>query len=329
MQFTPLSFDQMIEQSQDQALLRSRLETLQVNVGKRCNMACLHCHVEAGPKRTEEMSSETADLVIELLQLAPCFRTLDLTGGAPELNPHFRRLVKAASALGCRVIDRCNLSILFEPQQHDLANFLAEQEVEITASLPCYLEDNVEQQRGKGSFSRSIEGLRLLNQHGYGQEGGELILNLVYNPIGAMLPPSQSGLEEAYRRELWSRYQIKFNHLLTITNMPIKRFGEQLSRRGDLGAYYSLLFEHFNPQTLQGLMCKSLISVGWDGQLYDCDFNQMLELPLGFVKELSDLVDLARISPLDRLLDHAQITTGDHCFGCTAGAGSSCGGALS
>lgn len=323
------SFQERVYGALGGSLTRGALSTLQVNLGKRCNMACLHCHVEAGPNRAEEMSSERVDEVLTLLRLSPQLMTLDLTGGAPELNPHFKRLVRGARSLGRRVIDRCNLSILLEPESVGLAEFLAEQAVEVVASLPCYLEENVESQRGKGSFSKSLEGLRLLNSLGYGQGGTGLTLNLVYNPTGPSLPPAQEGLQAAYQRELKNRYNIEFNHLFTITNMPIKRFGDQLTRRGEREAYQTLLTESFNASNLSSLMCRELISVSWDGKLYDCDFNQMLELPLSAApQDLSDLVTLALSGSLSTLTQ-SPIATGAHCFGCTAGAGSSCGGSLS
>ena len=324
-----LSFNERVQEAQGALVNRAPLHTLQVNLGKRCNMACLHCHVEAGPNRTEEMSAETVDEVIALLERAPQLTTLDLTGGAPELNPHFRRLVKRATTLGRRVIDRCNLTILSEPDQEDLAEFLAAHRVEVVASLPCYLEENVTLQRGKGSFERSVMGLRRLNELGYGVEGSGLTLNLVYNPVGPSLPPAQVGLEEAYHRELEARYGVRFNHLLTITNMPIKRFKHQLKREERLEGYQALLEESFNAATLPGLMCRELVSVGWDGQLYDCDFNQMLELPLAAApKTLSALLTLTANTGLSAL-EGCEVKTAAHCFGCTAGAGSSCGGALS
>jgi len=305
---------------------RATPATLQVNLGKRCNMACLHCHVEAGPKRTEEMGAETAAQVVALLTRAPALTTLDLTGGAPELNAHFRDLVRAARALGRRVIDRCNLTVLLEPGHEDLAAFLAAQGVEVVASLPCYLEDNVERQRGKGAFAQSVEALRRLNALGYGREGSPLTLNLVYNPLGPALPPAQEGLEVAYKRELRARYGVEFSRLLTLTNMPIKRFADQLARLGRHEEYMRLLVDSFNPATLEGLMCRDHLSVSWDGRLFDCDFNQMLELPLGAApRRLDDL--LAAPAPLAALAA-APVATGAHCFGCAAGAGSSCGGAL-
>ncbi len=324
-----ISFNDRASKAIGAPLTRSTLTTLQVNLGKRCNMACLHCHVEAGPKRTEEMSVEHIDDILELLSLSPQISTLDVTGGAPELHPHFKRLVSGARDLGRRVIDRCNLSILLEPGQEDLAHFLAEQRVEVVASLPCYLEANVERQRGKGSFSKSVEGLLILNALGYGLPESGLILNLVYNPTGPSLPPPQPALEEAYHQQLKTRFGIEFNYLFTITNMPIKRFQTQLQHNGELERYQALLIDHFNSATLEGLMCRELLSVSWDGRLYDCDFNQMLELPLGAAPQnLSALLELARSQSLQHI-EGAKIHTASHCFGCTAGAGSSCGGALS
>jgi radical SAM/Cys-rich protein len=299
-----------------------RITTLQVNVGKTCNQACHHCHVDAGPSRTETMSQETADLVIGLLQRHPQLETLDITGGAPEIHAVFRRLVRAGRSLGRSVIDRCNLTVLLEEPQKDLAEFLAEHKVVISASLPCYLEENVDRQRGSGAYAKSIAALKLLNSLGYGKDGGGLELNLVYNPIGPSLPPAQAALEADYKAQLFKRHGIVFNHLLTITNMPISRFRDDLLRRGALDTYMQKLASAFNPEAAQGVMCRSLISVGWDGTLYDCDFNQMLELGL------TD-AELGHISKFDLAqLEARAIQTGDHCLGCTAGAGSSCSGAL-
>jgi len=319
------SFDASLRASGAGPLRRGRVTTLQVNVGKLCNMACHHCHVEAGPKRTEMMSSEVAARIIQLLVRNPGIEVVDLTGGAPELNPSFRWLVAEARRLGRRVIDRCNLTVLFEPGMEDLARFLAEHQVEVVASLPCYQRENVEKQRGKGAFDKSIEALRLLNRLGYGRAGSGLVLDLVYNPVGPSLPPVQAGLEAAYKRELGQLFGIEFSHLLTITNMPIKRFAHLLERTGQHEAYMSLLVNHFNAATVPGLMCRSLVSVGWDGRLYDCDFNQMLEIPLGCGTGMPRTV-----WTLDSVeaLEGARVATADHCYGCTAGAGSSCGGAL-
>jgi radical SAM/Cys-rich protein len=299
---------------------RSQLRVLQVNVGKLCNQACHHCHVDAGPKRTEIMTRETAEEVIAgIRRLRPV--VADITGGAPELNPSFEYLVTEARRLGCHVIDRCNLTVLFVPGKQHLPEFLAEHGVEVVASLPCYLEENVDLQRGRGVFERSIAALRLLNGLGYGSEGSGLLLNLVYNPVGPYLPPPQETLEADYRRELQARFAVRFNRLYTITNMPISRFAHFLRRSGEYERYMELLANAFNPATVAGLMCRDTVSVGWDGRLYDCDFNQMLDLPLA--APCRHVRDLAA----ERLPD-APIALGDHCFGCTAGAGSSCGGTV-
>jgi radical SAM/Cys-rich protein len=306
------------------SLRRERTTTLQVNVGKLCNQACHHCHVEAGPKRTERMTEATADRVLALLAASPDVEAIDLTGGAPELNASFRMLVREARRLGRRVIDRCNLTVLFEPGQEELPEFLAAERVAVVASLPCYTPDNVERQRGQGVFDKSIHALRRLNALGYARPGTGLTLDLVYNPVGAFLPPPQAELEARYRDELERGFGIGFDRLLTITNMPIKRFAEMLARDEAAAAYLSLLVNHFNPATVDGLMCRSLVSVGWDGRFYDCDFNQMLELPLGGASAPRTIWD---VDTLDALGGRA-IATARHCFGCTAGAGSSCGGTL-
>jgi radical SAM/Cys-rich protein len=300
-------------------LRRAQTTTLQINVGKLCNQACHHCHVEAGPKRTEIMSRAVAARAIDLLATCPQVATVDLTGGAPELNPSFRWLVEQARRLGRRVIDRCNLTILLEPGLEDLAEFLAAHDVEIVASLPCYSESNVEEQRGHGVFAKSIAALRRLNELGYGR--GAHALHLVYNPNGAFLPPAQAALEARYKAELAERFEATFDHLYTITNVPIARYADYLDARGKYDEYMSLLVAHVNPATVPGLMCRSLVSVGWDGQIYDCDFNQMLELPLGGAR--TTLFDIESLELEDR-----SIATGSHCFACTAGAGSSCGGSL-
>jgi len=305
------------------ALVRGPTTTLQVNVGKLCNQACHHCHVEAGPKRTEIMPPEVFDAVLALLARSPELTTVDITGGAPELTPGFRHLVAGARRLGRHVIDRCNLTVLFEPGMEDLAPFLADHEVEIVASLPCYGPDNVDAQRGKGVFDRSIRALQLLNRLGYGGGRPELPLHLVYNPLGPSLPPPQDVLEKDYQRELDERFGVRFDRLYTITNMPIRRFADQLRRSGRDEAYMSLLVSHFNPATVEGLMCRSLLSVGWQGQLHDCDFNQMLEMPLGAGGQtIFDLESVAELAG-------RPVATGNHCYACTAGSGSSCGGALS
>ncbi|MBA3459574.1 MAG: arsenosugar biosynthesis radical SAM protein ArsS [Deltaproteobacteria bacterium] len=300
-------------------LRRGATTTLQVNVGKLCNQACHHCHVEAGPLRTEIMSDEVASRIVEIVERSPGIATVDFTGGAPELNPHFTWLVDEVRRLGRHVIDRCNLTVLFEPGKEHLAEFLAEREVEIIASMPCYSERNVEEQRGHGVFAKSIAGLRRLNALGYGTDGPRT-LNLVYNPNGAFLPPSQVPLEARYKAELAANFQVTFDRLFTITNLPIARYADYLDSQGLFDQYMSLLVTHFNPQAVTGVMCRSLISVGWDGTLYDCDFNQMLDIPL---KSARSIFELASVD-----LEGEGIATGAHCFGCTAGAGSSCGGSI-
>ena len=318
----PLSFERTLDASGAGALRRAPVTTLQVNVGKRCDLACHHCHVEAGPNRTEAMDARVADRVLWLLDRNPSVASLDLTGGAPELNPEFRRLVKGARALDREVVDRCNLTVFYEPGQEDTPEFLAAHRVKIVASLPCYTQENVEQQRGRRVFQRSIEALGRLNGLGYGRPGTELELDLVYNPLGPSLPPDQSQLEDRYREELARLFGITFDRLVTITNMPIARFAHALRRDGQHEAYLSLLVNHFNPETVPALMCRHLVSVSWDGRLFDCDFNQMLELPLGGrSRTLWDVSELGALAG-DR------IETAPHCFGCTAGSGSSCGGAL-
>ncbi len=302
---------------------RRALDTLQVNLGYKCNQACLHCHVNAGPTRTEMMSGETVDDVIAYLKASGA-GTLDLTGGAPELNAHFRRLVVTARELGVRVIDRCNLTILEEAGQEGLAQFLAAHQVEVTASLPCYSEDNVDKQRGKGVFDKSIHALRTLNALGYGKTESNLILHLVYNPQGPSLPPAQEKLEDDYHQFLFSNFGVVFNHLYTITNMPIQRFGSTLISRGQFESYMDLLVASFQSANLDSVMCRSLLSVDWKGFVYDCDFNQMLGLPLEHgALARSHLRDLMQADLLGN-----PIVVRDHCFGCTAGQGSSCGGAL-
>jgi radical SAM/Cys-rich protein len=303
-------------------IARAELHTLQVNLGYRCNQACNHCHVDAGPNRTEEMTLATVELVLEFIA-AHGIGTLDLTGGAPELNPHFRYLVAAARDLGVTVIDRCNLTVLEEDGQQDLAEFLAMSRVSITASLPCYSEANVDFQRGKGVFEKSIRGLMRLNDLGYGTPGSVLELNLVYNPTGPFLPPAQSELEQTYRQELDGAFGIQFNSLLTLSNMPIARFRHGLARDGELDAYLELLVGAYTESNLEQVMCRHLISVDWLGNVYDCDFNQMLRLPLGAVRHRTHLSELLEWTP-----NGASVAVADHCYGCTAGQGSSCGGAL-
>jgi radical SAM/Cys-rich protein len=305
------------------SITRARLETLQVNLGYRCNQACLHCHVNASPQRKEMMDSETVSQVIAFLRHSG-IKNLDLTGGAPELHPDFRRLVNTAREIGIHIIDRCNLTILEEPGQEDLADFLAENKVEITASLPCYMEENVERQRGPGVFAISLRALKRLNAIGYGVTGSGLTLNLVYNPQGPVLPPPQAALEEDYRRELKTRHGIVFSRLFTITNMPIQRFGSTLVSKGQFKPYMTLLKHAHRDENLEQVMCRRLLSVDWRGYVYDCDFNQMLGLPLGgSVKPRTHLTDLWHEDLEDR-----AIAVADHCYGCTAGVGSSCGGSL-
>jgi radical SAM/Cys-rich protein len=304
-------------------LRRGPLEVLQVNLGYRCNQACRHCHVDAGPKRTEEMAPEVVEDVLRFLA-ARAVPVLDVTGGAPELHPGFRSLVARARALGVEVIDRCNLTILEESGQEDLAAFLAAQRVRIVASLPCYGEENVDRQRGAGVYARSIRALRALNRLGYGEGSSGLVLDLVYNPGGAALPAPQAALERDYRRELRARHGIVFDHLLTLANMPIARFRRALEAAGALDAYLALLRSAHREENLARVMCRTLLSVDWQGYAYDCDFNQMLGLPLGAGGR-----PRARLRELiDAPLAGAAIRVADHCFGCTAGQGSSCSGAL-
>lgn len=314
----------LLARSDFPALRRRVVETLQVNLGYRCNQSCQHCHVNAGPNRTEEMSRDTIDAVVAFLSASPDARTLDLTGGAPELNPHFRSLVVAARSRGVRVIDRCNLTILEEPGQEGLAEFLAAHGVEVVASMPCYLEDNVDRQRGKGTFDASIRGLQRLNALGYGQPGSGLSLNLVYNPQGASLPPAQEALEGDYKRHLAAHFGVVFNQLFTLANMPIQRFGSMLVSKGQFNSYMQLLRSAHRDDNLDSVMCRSLVSLDWQGYLYDCDFNQQLGLPIGASgKGRLHLTDITAAALEDR-----PIRVADHCFGCTAGQGSSCGGAL-
>ena len=317
-----MTFSETLRHHGIQKIRPTRITTLQVNVGKTCNQACQHCHVDAGPNRTETMSSETAEQVIGVLTRYPQLEILDITGGAPEIHSVFRQLVSAGRRLNRQIIDRCNLTVLLETSQKDLASFLAQHRVVITASLPCYLEKNVNKQRGQGAYEKSIAALKLLNLLGYGKEDTGLELNLVYNPLGPSLPPSQAALEADYKAQLLKQHGIVFNHLLTITNMPISRFRDDLMRRGVLEAYMQKLTSAFNLEAVQNVMCRSLISVGWDGRLYDCHFNQMLDL--GLTEPA-----LGHISTFDLAkLEQREIQTGDHCLGCTAGAGSSCSGAL-
>ena len=302
--------------------LRARpVTTLQVNVGKLCNQACKHCHVDAGPRRTEIMTRETAEQILEAVRRFR-FPTVDITGGAPELNPSFRHLVAQSHRAGAHVMVRHNLTVMFEPGQEDLPEFFRAQAVEVVSSLPYFLEQQTDAQRGHGVFEKSVEAMRRLNAAGYGVEGSSLTLNLVYNPVGAFLPPAQGSIEADFKRELLQRYGLTFNRLYTITNMPIRRFLEYLRRTGNEERYMRKLVESFNPASVEGLMCRDLVSVDWTGRLYDCDFNQMLDM--GVAPDLPQ-----HISMFDpEKFDARHVMTGPHCFGCTAGAGSSCGGTV-
>lgn len=317
---TPSRFEQTL-QEKGITLERGAITTLQVNIGKLCNQACHHCHVEAGPKRTEIMERKTVDRLLELLALEPQIHTVDITGGAPEMNPHFRYFAREIRRMGKEVIDRCNLTVFYEPNQDGTPEFLAENQIQVVASLPCYLEDNVDKQRGKGVFGKSISALQKLNSLGYGKEESGLKLHLVYNPIGTHLPPAQAGLEAAYKKKLRDEFDIEFNQLFTITNMPIKRFAHMLERDGLMEQYMQLLIDNFNPQAAASVMCSELVSIGWDGKIYDCDFNQMLDMPIGWNPKT--IWDITKLSELDK-----TIALANHCFGCTAGSGSSCTGAL-
>ena len=313
-------FDDKLDEAGLHPLTATGIEIFQINVGKLCNQTCKHCHVDAGPDRREIMSRETAELCMQAVEKTGA-HTVDITGGAPELNPSFRYLVEESRRLGRHVMDRCNLTVLSLGPQADLAEFLAKHEVEVVASLPYFLAERTDAQRGEGIFDKSIEGMRKLNALGYGREGSGLKLNLVYNPVGAFLPPAQEALERDFKRELSGRYGVEFNALYTITNMPISRFLEFLLQSGNYDRYMAKLVQGFNPAAARGVMCRNTLSVGWEGSLYDCDFNQMLELPVGFgaSAHLRDFVAGE--------LESRRISTGRHCYGCTAGAGSSCGGA--
>ena len=304
-------------------LQRRTIDTLQVNMGRYCNLACIHCHVESGPTRTEMMSAETVDAVLRFLANSN-IPTLDITGGAPELHADFDHLVASARQLGRRVMDRCNLTVIFEPGKEYLPEFLRDHEVELVCSLPCYSRENVDKQRGKGTFDASIRALQRFNELGYGQPGSGLILNLVYNPVGPHLPPPQEKLEQDYKDILKEQFGIVFNHLYCLANMPITRYATHLRLRGEYDRYLELLETHFNNATLDQVMCRNLISIGWDGSVYDCDFNQVLDLPMtGAAGERLNIDSLA----LDQVINR-PIVVGDHCYACTAGAGSSCGGSL-
>ncbi len=314
------SFADQVSQTHDFPIRADRIEILQINLGKLCNMSCVHCHVDAGPDRREIMQWSEIEACLRVLQQHPEIQTVDLTGGAPEMNPHFRQLVEQTRALGKTVIDRCNLTILLANGFQDLPEFLAQHQVEIVASLPCYLEENTDSQRGDGAFSQSIEALQRLNELGYGAAGGSLKLTLVYNPVGQQLPPDQQQLEQAYREQLQRRFGISFTRLFTITNMPVSRYLEYLVRTGELESYLQLLVQAYNPAAVAGLMCRNTLSIGWDGSLYDCDFNQMLDMNVGqgLPQSIHDFDFKAMVN--------RSICTGQHCYGCTAGSGSSCQG---
>ena len=301
---------------------RGKVETLQINLGYLCNQACLHCHVNAGPTRKEQMTLDTIEEIVQLIDnVKP--KMVDLTGGAPELNVHFKYLVTEITKRRISIIDRCNLTILSEPGQEDLTQFLSKHKVIVTASLPCYSEENVNSQRGDGVFDRSIDGLRKLNGAGYGNGNPDLQLHLVYNPIGASLPPPQKTLEKEYKQHLSENYSVSFDSLLTITNMPIKRFGSTLISRGEFGPYLQLLESSYQEKNLESVMCKTLLSIDWEGYVYDCDFNQMLGLPFGDTEKKTHVRDLKMAE-----IEGNPIAVRDHCFGCTAGNGSSCSGAM-
>jgi radical SAM/Cys-rich protein len=306
-----------------QSLSRRAVDVLQVNMGRYCNLACIHCHVESGPTRKEMMSRETVDAVLRFLA-GTSIPTLDVTGGAPELHRDFDYLVESARSLGRHVMDRCNLTVIFEPGKEYLPEFFQRHQVELVCSLPCYSQKNVDKQRGKGTFDSSIRALQRFNEVGYGQADSGLVLNLVYNPVGPHLPPPQEKLEQDYKKVLYEQFGIVFNHLFCLTNMPITRYATHLKLRGEYDRYVELLETNFNAATLDQVMCRNLISIGWEGLVYDCDFNQMLDLPLR--DRGGNPLDIASLA-LDQVVNR-QITVGDHCYACTAGCGSSCGGAL-
>jgi radical SAM/Cys-rich protein len=329
------TFDEVLERD-DVEIERTQTSILQMNIGLYCNQACSHCHVESSPKRKEMMSREVADKCIELAASSPDITLIDITGGAPELCDEFRYIVKEMRALGKDVIDRCNLTVLSEPGQEDLPQFLSENGVKIVASMPCYSPKNVNQQRGNGVFDRSISGLQILNEVGYGKGDPNRTMDLVYNPIGGFLPPEQDALEAAYKVELMKEFGIEFDNLFAFANMPIKRFADFLHRRGELDEYMDLLVRNFNPGTVSGLMCNNTLSVAWSGSIHDCDFNQQLSMGIDLPGKEKDsrrieswggdgisVFDLAHVSDIN----HVKVATGEHCFGCTAGSGSSCQGA--
>lgn len=300
---------------------RNNVNILQLNIGRKCNQSCIHCHVNASPARTEEMSIETIDRILTLLSHSMNIKTVDITGGAPELNPAFRYLITKLKELEVNIIDRCNLTILLEKGQETTADFLAENKVTIIASLPCYTEENVDKQRGKSVYSKSIEALKLLNKYGYGVPDSGRVINLAYNPLGNFLPGNQAELEASYKENLWQKHGIIFNHLYTLTNMPINRYADLLIKEGAWDDYNLLLYSNFNPQAAQKIMCRQQLSINWDGKIYDCDFNQALDIPV-----CSSNNDIWKINDFDEV--GSDITYAEHCFGCTAGSGSSCQGEL-
>jgi len=313
----------LLEKTDFPSITRNKIETLQVNLGYQCNQSCTHCHVDAGPNRKEMMSTENITAVVNFFKTQEV-NTLDLTGGAPELHAEFKALVETAHNHGLHVIDRCNLTVLEEPGQENTAEFLAQNSVEVVASLPCYLEENVDKQRGKGVFGKSIRGLQVLNQLGYGKGNQDLKLTLVYNPQGPQLPPSQEALQKDYKNFLAEKYDVHFDHLFTITNMPIKRFGSMLVSKGKFVEYMQLLRDAYSSENLASVMCRSMLSVDWQGYVYDCDFNQMLGMALPYKDQIRTHISEIMHSNLE----NNEIAIADHCYGCTAGQGSSCGGAL-
>ena len=316
------SFAERLQLNGD-GLRRRAVDVLQVNLGRYCNLACIHCHVESGPTRTEMMSRETVEAVLHFLAGTE-IPTLDITGGAPELHRDFDYLVESARKINRHVMDRCNLTVIFEPGKDYLPEFFKCHQIELVCSLPCYSSENVDKQRGKGTFDASIRALQIFNQFGYGQSESGLILNLVYNPVGPHLPPPQETLEQDYKQILGEQFGIVFNHLFCLSNMPITRYATHLKLRGEYGRYVELLESNFNAATLDQVMCRDLISIGWDGSVYDCDFNQMLNLPM---RDSDGNALVVSSLSIEQVLNRS-ITVGDHCYACTAGAGSSCGGAL-
>jgi len=321
------SFQEYLDKNNEE-FKRTSLKTLQINVGKLCNLTCHHCHVESGPTKTREnMSFDTVQRVIHLMKNSKEIETIDITGGAPEMNPHFKYLIENSRALRYNILDRCNLTVFYEKGMQDLPQFLKDNEVQIVASMPCYTLANVDKQRGNGVFEKSISALKWLNSLGYGKDDTNLQLHLVYNPVGAYLPGSQQGLENDYKRELKQQFNIEFNKLYTITNMPIKRFADTLLNSGEYTKYMELLVNNYNSATLSEVMCRNLISISWDGKIYDCDFNQMLDMPAAATKKGIENLTIWDVNSVDEFINQ-PIAVDSHCFGCTAGAGSSCTGAL-